>query len=130
MLSTIAIINDAIKDRERKMHKFKDVLGNRYTVHDELIEGEECKMTREEAKAKLEAVIKNNHIHGYVGNSVAIDDWLDSIEALGLIKFKEKEVNILFTTRTKTEAVFRVEQWPEGFVVWYDGEIVWKEWKA
>lgn len=34
-----------------------------------------------------------------------------------------------FQLRKDDGGIIRVEQWPEGFVLWFDGQIVWKEWQ-
>jgi len=30
---------------------------------------------------------------------------------------------------TSERGVVRLEEWDEGFVLWYHGQIVWKSWK-
>ena len=34
----------------------------------------------------------------------------------------------LFSYRTPEDGIIKLELWPEGFVLWYHGEIVWKSW--
>ena len=34
----------------------------------------------------------------------------------------------LFEQKTDHGGVIRLELWPEGFVLWHHGQIVWKSW--
>lgn len=87
---------------------------------------EQPKMTRDEARTKLECV-------GTVGKEAA--DFLLNIQALGLIKFDEKTSAHKIKTICKSEELqqtygtVKIELWPEGLVVWVGGEIRWKSWE-
>lgn len=83
-------------------------------------------MTREEALYK-----------GQMGGmSVQVTQSLiTALEALGLLKFDEvrhdasRDVRKLCSCEGGNENYnIRVEQWPEGLVLWVSGEIVWKDW--
>lgn len=81
----------------------------------------EVKMTREEAFKKCDKL-------GYSSVVIPI------LEALGLLKFEpKKDVNLVITTgpgHYKDFGMIRIEEWPEGLVLWVGGEIVWRSWKA
>jgi len=36
----------------------------------------------------------------------------------------------LFAVATPQGGILRLERWPEGFVLWHHGEIVWRSWKT
>lgn len=96
-------------------------------------ESKELKMTREEAIKIMDST-----------SSFSGAAWITRLEALGLLKFEEKinklfeitESNVLwpaadlyqkglkeFNTKYGT---IRLEEWPEGLVLWVGGQIVWK----
>ena len=41
----------------------------------------------------------------------------------------EAEIKDLGRADTPDGGVIRLSQWPEGFVLWYHGEIVWRSWE-
>lgn len=91
-------------------------------------------MTREEAIKIMKAT----------GASGA-EGWIAAFEALGLIKFEEeKKINDIFHTYdgnfnwcnpvilqrvSDQHGAIRLEEWPEGLVLWVGGEIRWWSWK-
>lgn len=96
--------------------------------------GMEIKMTREEA-AKKACV-------GEYGNTI-----VTALHNLGLLKFDEpkKEIDKVFEINKETGDVtdnaytfgpqlinkygtIRLEEWPEGLVLWVGGEIRWRSW--
>lgn len=101
----------------------------------DMIQKEQPKMTREEAIKKLDATV-----FGY--NSEAGKKWIEFFEVLGLLKFdEEKKISSLFEFKDRnckwTEnydkvdekyGTIRLEEWPEGLVLWVGGEIRWKSW--
>lgn len=42
---------------------------------------------------------------------------------------QEQEVKNLFRYWSDDTGVVRLERWPEGFVLWFGGQIVFKLWK-
>jgi hypothetical protein len=40
------------------------------------------------------------------------------------------DVQVLAQGNTPEDGVIRLERWPEGYVLWYHGEIVWKSFAA
>lgn len=87
----------------------------------------EKKMTREEAYNKC----KN------ISDAVT---FISILEALGLIKFEKKKEsvnlvelrsgNITHDCDYKGQyGVIRLEEWPEGLVLWVGGKIVYKSWE-
>jgi hypothetical protein len=38
------------------------------------------------------------------------------------------ECEDLYEETTPQDGVIRLARWPEGYVLWHHGEIVWKEW--
>lgn len=83
------------------------------------------KMTREEALNKL----KDVHSTFSSDNT----DLLNKLEALGLIKFEEvtkRTVELNKDNFFGDYGLIRIETWPEGLVVWVDGEIIYRSWKA
>ncbi len=83
---------------------------------------DQIKMTREEATYKVQRK------SGYEG--ICARELVDALEALGLLKFEE-EKPIVKLCSAHQDGIYniRVEQWPEGIVVWYNGEIVYRSWK-
>lgn len=92
-------------------------------------------MTREEAIKIMKAT----------GASGA-EGWIAAFEALELIKFEEeKKINTVFQITndgnfnwadpiilkrvSKQHGAIRLEEWPEGLVLWIGGEIHWRSWK-
>lgn len=92
----------------------------------------ENKMTREEATDKLR----------YLPAKKDVFYLITQLETLGLLKFEEKkEIKKLFEfmDRSCTWAnadvaerygTIRLEEWPEGLVLWVGGEIKWKSWET
>lgn len=39
------------------------------------------------------------------------------------------EVRSIVKETTPEDGVIKLEYWPEGYVLWYHGEIVWKSWE-
>lgn len=39
------------------------------------------------------------------------------------------ECQTLFSVTTPEDGVLRLAKWPEGWVLWYHGKIVWKSWE-
>lgn len=38
------------------------------------------------------------------------------------------ELEDLYSEETPDGGIIRLARWPEGYVLWHHGEIVWKEW--
>lgn len=56
---------------------------------------------------------------------------VQALEALGLIEFKPKqEIKMMLHKQTVEYGTIRVEEWPEGLVVWVGGSIVYKSWEG
>jgi len=58
------------------------------------------------------------------------DETFRAAEALKEHFFPEVEVRKLYESLRYMESlgVVRLEEWPEGLVLWVGGEIVWKSW--
>lgn len=84
------------------------------------------KMTREEAVKKVEAAFHNR---GQERARSTVEGYVLTLEALGFLKFEEKKVANLFETCDTNGAVIRLEEWPEGMVLWRAGKIVYKSWE-
>ncbi|HYC66656.1 hypothetical protein [Brevundimonas sp.] len=41
----------------------------------------------------------------------------------------DAEIVEIARAETPDGGVVRLSQWPEGFVLWYHGEIVWRSWR-
>lgn len=95
-------------------------------------------MTREEAIRKLGTLLADNNVPYLI----------TQLEALGLLKFSEEKkqapypiielshngdiINRLYDKGKhllNKYGVIRLEEWPEGLVLWVDGLIVWKSWE-
>jgi hypothetical protein len=40
------------------------------------------------------------------------------------------ELATLFEEKTAADSVIRLARWPEGYLLWFHGRIVWREWSA
>lgn len=40
------------------------------------------------------------------------------------------ETNDLYQEQTSEAGIIRLAKWPEGYVLWYHGEIVWRSWQT
>lgn len=41
---------------------------------------------------------------------------------------EKPETVVLYEERTPDQGVVRLVRWPEGYVLWHHGEIVWRSW--
>lgn len=117
VLSSIAEVK-----RAKEMHKIAQDLYNDYM-------NGEIKMTREDARQKINAVFNRHNSPGAV--FINADKCLELYEALGLLKFEEEKAEELFVTNefNRKLGTIRLEHWPEGLVLWVGGEIVYRSWK-
>jgi len=42
----------------------------------------------------------------------------------------DPETTVLYSARTPEDGVIRLVKWPEGYVLWHHGKIVWRSWEA
>lgn len=117
---------DLITDRYYKIYADGRVIGGAIgqiinRIPHEAYKHQEIKMTREEAIEKVSAI---------VGRPLGRGNVVDALEALGLIKFDEpKALRKLCSAEQQDTFNFRIEEWPEGYVLWSDGIVVWKSWE-
>lgn len=52
----------------------------------------------------------------------------DALWAEILAERSNEVVGSLFEEDTPDNGVIRLARWPEGYVLWYHGEIVWRSW--
>jgi hypothetical protein len=107
---------------------FNITIGDKiFTTKEVMSKMKESKMTREEAIKKVKLVVSLSHPE-------KSSDIVNALEALGLIKFEEPKEIYKLCSAEKANGItpgynFKIEEWPEGFVFWANGEIVWKSWK-
>lgn len=106
-------------------------------------------MTREEAIKHCLNSLANKKIEG---TDIPANQLVGMLEALGLLKFEEaekKKISLFEITANNVYwpaanlyqpdaknlikfnakyGVVRLEEWPEGLVLWVDGKIVYKSW--
>lgn len=123
-------IRCVMEDNKNSVHPFERTEGYAAAYVNGQISIEErnkFKMTREEAISLV-----NKNVFGIVNTGQAAK-WVDTFEALGLIKFDEpKRLPSMELNRDNffgDYGLIRLERWPEGLVIWVGGEIVYKSWK-
>lgn len=87
-------------------------------------------MTRKEAIQKLTDMTYRSHEEKRWQIEARAEVFVRNCEVIGIVKFKTdtSEVQPLFKCTHEIFGVVRVEEWPEGLVVWVGGEIRWKSW--
>lgn len=117
---------------------FTDITYHRhYDLHKELEDkrNKEHKMTRSEA---LKACFNSLNSKKIEAGDIVVNQLIGCLEALGLLKFEEeKKIKVVFEFKDNNfgmgeylmkYGVIRLEEWPEGLVLWVDGKAVWKSW--
>lgn len=93
-------------------------------------------MTREEAIEKHASATNVPEMEYFSDTKDKSAMFIKGLEALGIIKFDEvkreadPEAYDLMRYERQDIGVIRIAKWPEGLVLWVNGEIKWKSWNT